>query len=56
MLNARARARAHTHTHTHTYTYTHTLSLIVALIYDVYYTICLSFVCLYVTCVITKIV
>ena len=32
------------------------LSLIVALIYDVYYTICLSFVCLYVTCVITKIV
>ena len=32
------------------------LSLIVALIYDVYYTICLSFVCLYVTCVIIKIV
>jgi hypothetical protein len=46
MLNARARARAHTLS----------LSLIVALIYDVYYTICLSFVCLYVTCVIIKIV
>ena len=48
MLNARARARAHT--------LSLSLSLIVALIYDVYYTICLSFVCLYVTCVITKIV
>ena len=48
MLNARARARAHA--------LSLSLSLIVALIYDVYYTICLSFVCLYVTCVITKIV
>lgn len=48
MLNARARARAHT--------LSLSLSLIVALIYDVYYTICLSFVCLYVTCVIIKIV
>ena len=44
----RERERARTHSLS--------LSLIVALIYDVYYTICLSFVCLYVTCVIIKIV
>ena len=48
----RERERARTHTHTLSLS----LSLIVALIYDVYYTICLSFVCLYVTCVIIKIV
>ena len=55
-MRERQRAHTHTHTHIHAHSLSLSLSLIVALIYDVYYTICLSFVCLYVTCVITKIV